>query len=120
MLEYRFPQGQFSRHDIEGLILKHSLYVAVTWLYAHEQLDHELPFENATSWEEVQERLNPKDETITQVTSSKEQARKEVEIVKQKLLQTKQLKKKEEEKIKVVKAERVRLEKEENGKKSAI
>jgi hypothetical protein len=53
MLEYRFPRGQFRRHDPLELVEKHSIMISITWSYAYKQWDHELPFENSTTHEEV-------------------------------------------------------------------
>jgi len=93
MLEHRFPQGKFWRHDPLGLIAKHSVIFSITCPYAHEKWDHEMPYENETAWEEVFMRLKSKYFTSSHNMTFNEQ----MERIKQKLVDVDRLLKKEEE-----------------------
>jgi hypothetical protein len=92
MLEYRFPQGQFRRHDAFGLVKKHCELISLSWTYSHGKWQNELPFQNAIEWEDVQARpkspnfvtlytMTPKDqmEEINRKLAKIERTRKEEE-----------------------------------------
>jgi hypothetical protein len=49
MLEYRFPQGKFKRHDPKGLVLKHKQLLNIAWPYAHEIWEREEIYDNVVS-----------------------------------------------------------------------
>jgi hypothetical protein len=52
-LEYRYPIGQFCKHDPKGLVLQHASQVSSCWPYAHDKFDDEIFTECAQDWEEV-------------------------------------------------------------------
>jgi hypothetical protein len=55
-LEYRFPTGQFRKHDPKGLVLQHASQVSSCWPYAHDKFEDEIFTECAQDWEEVLQR----------------------------------------------------------------
>jgi hypothetical protein len=67
--------------------------VSLTWPYAHEQWDHEMPYENenVVEWEEVQLRFNSKYFTSTHSMTLDDKMKR----IKQKLAEAERLLKKE-------------------------
>jgi len=53
LLEYRFPLGQFRRHDPKCLVSKNCDLISLAWPYTDEQWEDEPPHENAKGWDEV-------------------------------------------------------------------
>ena len=55
-LEYRFPIGQFRRHDTKGIVPQHVGKVVSHWPYAHDSYEYELFTKNAQYWEDIIQR----------------------------------------------------------------
>jgi hypothetical protein len=64
MLEFIFQQGQFRRHDPQGLVPKYCNYISWPWHYTHEICDDELIYQDIDSWNEVEGRLKNKEAII--------------------------------------------------------
>jgi hypothetical protein len=60
MLEYRFLQAQFRRHDPKGLVLNHSQLLNISQIHANEKWGHKEVYENGVSWEQVKEKIKSK------------------------------------------------------------
>jgi hypothetical protein len=72
-LEYRFPTGQFRRHDPKGIVPQHTGKVASHWPYSHDSYEDELFTENAQDWEEVLQRKSNPELTKFKAMSVQEQ-----------------------------------------------
>ena len=55
-VEYRFPTGQFHKHETKGLVLQHASQVSSCWPYAHDKFEDDIFTECAQDWEEVLQR----------------------------------------------------------------